>query len=165
MVKQYKDTKTPLENRQNWRTPPFVFNYYNKIHNFTLDAAADHDNHLCDSYWTEEDDCLVQDWHKKTFLNPPYSNISPFVYKAIEEAKKGNTTVMLIPSDTGVKYFSDLYDNCERIDFIVGRLAFISSLTGKPVAGNNKASMIVTFSREGLHRETKTDYILRDAMK
>ena len=44
--------------RMNWRTPTKLFEKLDREFSFKLDAAADHDNHLCDKYLTLAEDSL-----------------------------------------------------------------------------------------------------------
>ena len=48
--------------KKNWETPQKFFDALNEEFHFTLDAAASHENHKCENYYTEEQDGLVQDW-------------------------------------------------------------------------------------------------------
>ena len=48
-----------------WQTPHQLFNALNKIFNFSLDAAASDDHHLCDNYFTAEDSALTQSWSER----------------------------------------------------------------------------------------------------
>jgi hypothetical protein len=45
-------SRDPLSDKNSTRTPPDLFGKYNEIWKFTLDAAADHTNALCDQYAT-----------------------------------------------------------------------------------------------------------------
>jgi hypothetical protein len=64
------------------------------------------------------------DWGGSNYVNPPYSNKTPWIRKAIEQQKKGKLTVMLVPADTSTNWFHDLLvPNCE-IRFIKGRVSF-----------------------------------------
>ena len=92
-----------------WQTPKDLFDEYNKIYNFQLDAAATKENALCKNYFTKEDDALKQDWskYKNIWLNPPYSDISSFIKKSYEESLKGNNIVLLIPARTDISAFHD----------------------------------------------------------
>lgn len=59
-----------------WRTPTNLFNELNAKYHFTLDAAANDNNHLCEKYFTKEKDGIKASWEYETvFCNPPYSNI------------------------------------------------------------------------------------------
>lgn len=81
---------------------------------FYLDAAADKDNALCSYYLTEKDDSLNCDWESygAIFLNPPYSEIQPWINKSDEQCKKQlQPIVMLIPADTSVGWFNSALDS------------------------------------------------------
>lgn len=139
-------SNTPAELRDIWQTPKFIFDHYNARFNFTMDVCASHENKLVEhSYWTESDDSLSQNWCSVNWCNPPYSNITPWVMKAIDEMKRGCTTVMIIPADTSVQWFKLAFDNCTECHFIAGRISFIRADTGKPQGGNNKGSVVFVF--------------------
>lgn len=139
-------SNTPADIKDCWQTPKFVFDYYNNRFNFTMDVCASHSNTLVEnSYWTEADDSLNQNWCMVSWCNPPYGNIMPWVMKAIDESKQGVKTVMLIPADTSVKWFKLAFDSCTECHFISGRLSFINAETQKPVNGNNKGSVVFIF--------------------
>lgn len=134
---------TPKGIRDLWQTPKELFNSLNKEFNFTMDVAASHENTLVNgNYWTEKDDALSQNWRFVNWCNPPYSDIGPWVNKAILEHKQGCTTVMLVPSDTSVKWLKRAYRSCNEVRFISGRISFINAETQKPVSGNNKGSVL-----------------------
>lgn len=61
-------------------------------------------------------------WMKKNYVNPPYSEKIPWIKKAIEESKKGNKTVMLLPVDTSAVWFHDLILPNFEIHLFRGRL-------------------------------------------
>jgi DNA (cytosine-5)-methyltransferase 1 len=78
------------------------------------------------------------------WLNPPYSDITPFVKKAAAESANQIGTVMLVPADTSVGWFREAIETASEVRFITaGRLAFINPVTDKPVSGNNKGSMLI----------------------
>ncbi|MGL6296445.1 MAG: DNA N-6-adenine-methyltransferase, partial [Plesiomonas sp.] len=98
------------------------------------------------------------------WCNPPYSDISPWVQKAIEEAEKGVGTVMLLPVDMSVGWFKAARLSCTEVRVIIGgRIAFINANTQKPVKGNNKGSMFLIF-RPLILGAMQTTYVDRDAM-
>ena len=67
-----------------------------------------------------------------TFCNPPYSEISVWVQKAVNEAKKGKTVVLLIPSRTDTKWWHEYIMKAQEIRFIKGRLKFGGSKNSAP---------------------------------
>lgn len=146
----YGGSKTPADQRDLWRTPPALFACLNAEFCFQLDAAAAPHNALCRKFITTEQNTLETPWADYlsipgyVWLNPPYSDITPFVKKAATESANQIGTVMLVPSDTSVGWFKEAIQTASEVRFITaGRLAFINPVTGKPVSGNNKGSMLI----------------------
>lgn len=146
----YGGSKTPLDQRDLWRTPPALFASLDAEFCFQLDAAAAPHNALCLRFITAEQNTLETPWADYlsipgyVWLNPPYSNITPFVKKAATESANQIGTVMLVPADTSVGWFKEAIQTASEVRFITaGRLAFINPVTGKPVSGNNKGSMLI----------------------
>tara|TARA_R110000744_G_C18921429_1_gene511893 strand:+ start:44 stop:493 length:450 start_codon:yes stop_codon:yes gene_type:complete len=80
-------------------------------------------------------DGLLTEWKGNIYVNPPYSNIEPFIYKGINEIKNGNAKkiIYLIPIRSDTKYWHNLimpYAN--EIRFIKGRLNFNDSKSPAP---------------------------------
>ncbi len=146
----YGGSKTPLDQRDLWRTPPALFAALDAEFCFQLDAAAAPHNALCRNFITAEQNTLETPWADYlnvpgyVWLNPPYSDIMPFVKKAAAESANQIGTVMLVPADTSVGWFKEAIQTACEVRFITaGRLAFITPATGKPVSGNNKGSMLI----------------------
>lgn len=146
----YGGSKTPADQRDLWRTPPALFACLNAEFCFQLDAAAAQHNALCKKFITAEKNTLETSWADYlsipgyVWLNPPYSDITPFVKKAAAESSNQIGTVMLVPADTSVGWFKEAIQTASEVRFITaGRLAFINPVTGKPVSGNNKGSMLI----------------------
>lgn len=146
----YGGSKTPPDQRDLWRTPPALFAALNAEFCFQLDAAAAPHNALCRKFITAEQNTLETPWADYlnvpgyVWLNPPYSDITPFVKKAAAESANQIGTVMLVPADTSVGWFREAIQTASEVRFITaGRLAFINPVSGKPVSGNNKGSMLI----------------------
>ena len=69
-------------------------------------------------------DGLTIEWKDKTFVNPPYSCPAEWVYKGIEESKKGKTIVFLMRFDPTTKYFRALIENNAHLFYSGERLRF-----------------------------------------
>lgn len=146
----YGGSKTPLDQRDLWRTPPALFTSLDAEFCFQLDAAAAPHNALCRKFITAEQNTLETPWADYlripgyVWLNPPYSDITPFVKKAAAESTNQIGTVMLVPADTSVGWFKEAIQTASEVRFVTaGRLAFINPVTGKQVSGNNKGSMLI----------------------
>jgi len=66
-------------------TPPIVFETLNI--DFDLDVSAPPGGVPwipCKRYFTQEDNGLAQPWHGKVWMNPPYSQTTPWVHKFMD---------------------------------------------------------------------------------
>ncbi|EPN9710417.1 DNA N-6-adenine-methyltransferase, partial [Enterobacter hormaechei] len=81
----YTGSNTPADQRDLWRTPPAIFASLDAEFCFQLDAAAASHNALCRKFITAEQNTLETPWADYlnvpgyVWLNPPYSDITPFV--------------------------------------------------------------------------------------
>ena len=121
---------------EDYGTPPEVFDPLNEEFGFTLDVAASDRFHLCEKYFTIEEDGLEQSWEGHTcWCNPPYNvkDLWAFSKKAVMSAKiYGTTTVLYVPPKTDQKWWSflwNLYKNDPEMDidfrFQRGRTKFV----------------------------------------
>ncbi|PBO08783.1 phage N-6-adenine-methyltransferase [Aeromonas salmonicida] len=160
----YRGSTTPTDTRDMTQTPLYLFRALDLEFNFALDAAALPETALCQKYLTPDIDALSVDWgdfisplvrSPWAWLNPPYSNIAPWVNKAIEQQGLGIGTVMLVPQDTStawypgelaseVRHITGYRD--ERGKWHNGRVSFINKATGEEMKGNPKGSMFLIFA-------------------
>lgn len=170
--RRYKGSKTPTIFRDLWASPKEVVAWMEERYGkYDIDAAASIDNRVCEKFYSKHTNCLIRWWGKgkHVWLNPPYSDPSPFVTKAIEQMEHGNQIDMLLPADTSTAWFCDAQKNAAEVIFIVadvddescrsGRLSFTSGETGKPVDGNNKGSVIFIMRELKEGEQQKTHYI------
>lgn len=114
-------------------TPQAFFERLDAEFDFTLDPAATPENAKCKRYYTANEDGLIQPWIGVVFCNPPYGRvIGDWVRKAYEEAQKGSTVVMLIPSRTDTRWWHSWVMKAKEIRFIKGRLKFSGSNNSAP---------------------------------
>ena len=109
-----------INNDDNYATPPELYNELNKEFNFDFDPCPYNEGDIIN-------DGLKIDWGKSNFVNPPYSQKlkEQFIIKGIEEMKKGNVSVFLIPVSTSTKLFHDyIKPNANEIRFLKGRVKF-----------------------------------------
>lgn len=122
----------------NWATPIEVYRKLDEEFCFDFDP--------CPLQYGEippEKDGLLIPWGKRNFINPPYSRElkEKFVLRAIEESKKGNLCVLLLPVSTSTKLFHNhIAPNASEIRFWKGRISFLGVNTkgeytekGKPM--------------------------------
>ncbi len=134
--------------RDCWETPDWLFQKLDRLYHFTLDACANATNHKC-LVWHEGDGPPDPNthWWGRVFCNPPYSNISPWVEKAIREWPSCELIVMLLPSRTDQAWFHQLRQVAD-IHFIKGRIQFVPP-PGVKKSSNREASIIAVFKPFG----------------
>ncbi len=121
--------------KHTWETPQAFFDKLDSIYGFTLDACAEDETAKVDSYFTTEDDALIQDWEGIVWCNPPYGREQiKFINKGLEEHRKhGSTIVFLIPARPDTKVWQDvIFKNASQVCFIKGRLKFGNSKDSAP---------------------------------
>lgn len=123
-----------------WRTPDTIFWGINAMFGpLVLDLFADESNAKCETYYTAEDNALVQDWSARlaglggaAFANPPYSRASQHegqyitgMVHVIEHTmamrELGGRFVVLIKAATSETWWPEQADH---IAFIRGRIGF-----------------------------------------
>lgn len=112
--------KIHINNDNNYATPPDFYEELNKRFNFDFDPCPYNEGEILI-------DGLEVDWGKSNFVNPPYTQKlkEAFILKAIQEQKKGNSSVFLIPVSTSTKIFHDyILPNASKIEFVKGRIKF-----------------------------------------
>ena len=163
-------SNTPGYAKDRWETPEWLFYWLNKNYRFTIDLATSGSNSRLARYYTERQDAIRQKWSKDAlkggyapvgFLNPPYSNITPWINKIIDEKGQGFTTVMVMPTPNGESYYRPLFNHASKITYINGRVAFIAScdftrkmpngrraktLKGTALSGNTRGTCVVEFT-------------------
>lgn len=105
-----------------WATPAETFSALNSEFNFADDPCP-----LGGGV-----NGLMREWKSPCFVNPPYSEIGPWMEKAMIESKAGKTVVLLVPSRTDTRWWHDYAMKAREIRFIRGRLKFCGAKTGAP---------------------------------
>ena len=67
---------------------------------------------------------LEIEWKRLNYVNPPYPQLSEFVFKAIEEMTLAHYSIMLLPSKTDQDWFHALIERNLDILWIRKRLKF-----------------------------------------
>lgn len=156
----HQSSKTEAEHKDLWATPQeIVDGLLSYVENkglvpsglSKLDVCANKHNKKCERFITEQQDTLVTPWGEGNlcWLNPPYSNVQPFLNKAVAEAANGNYTVALLKNDCSTKWFHYAAKNAIAVVYIMlGRISFISAMTGETIKGNNFSSVTFIFGPE-----------------
>ena len=109
-----------------------VFAALHQRFRFTLDVAATSENAKVLRYFTPVDNGLDQSWRdERVWCNPPFSNIRPWVEKALE--REAAIAVLLLPAHrTEQGWWQDLIEPGRRtgeipVEFLRGRMRFIAA--------------------------------------
>lgn len=173
-------------NKDHYRTPKYVFKWLDQRFGwFDLDGCASYQNALCCHYIGEpapEDlddaentsiapDFLADDLFDKLleevverchaplriFVNPPYSNVTPYLKRAKALRDAGHLVVMLLNNDKSTQWYQNHVHQVanEVIDIVGGRINFLHPVSGEEVKGNSKGQMVVVFD------PTMDDFVMR----
>lgn len=169
--------------RDAWQTPKYFFDWLKmRFGWFDLDGCANAKNALTYRYIgeanTDDDeslsiapDFLADDlfdllldevaeagtFPLRIFVNPPYSDVKPFLQQAKRLRDAGHFVVMLLNNDKSTQWYQQHIHGVanEVIDITGGRIAFIHPVTKQEIKGNSKGQMVVVFD------PTMDDFIQR----
>lgn len=107
-----------------WYTPKTIID---SLGRFDLDPATSPEaikmNCSAMSFYTREDDGLMQKWHGRIWLNPPYSN--PLLQLFLKKMALHNRGIALIFSKVEAKWFHDIvFEYATAIKFLYDRIKF-----------------------------------------
>ena len=122
------------DNKPGYLTPQRIFDQCNAIWGpFDLDVAADSQNKLCREFFTEKTSGLLNEWHGKCWMNPPYSpkGLYDWCHKAWHAVHgfTGDTSIeavlvcALLPAKPEQEWWQ-FVDHSQHIQFIRGRVTF-----------------------------------------
>ncbi len=111
---------------EEWPTPQDFYDVLHKEFNFTLDPCATVENAKCGTFFTKEDNGILQDWGQNVvFCNPPYGKqMRAWAEKCHVAALGGATVVLLAHSRTDTRWFHDYVYGKAELRFVKGRLKF-----------------------------------------
>ena len=147
--------------RDDWMTPPEVFEPVHDFVGFDLDACAtDASVARLGQFITPEEDALAVSWSKRgsrVWCNPPYGRgIKDWFIKGAHEAANLEALVLLVYANTDTSYWHNQVAGClyaKKVVFIKPRVKFV--LPGESVrAGAPKGSALVFYSRHAQGRLT-----------
>ena len=138
--------KNRIPMKDDWETPKEFLKDLTEEYGKMFDPCPDkHDL----SKW----DGLKISWKKKNFINPPYSRKlkEAFIWKALEESKKGKLCVMLLPVSTSTMIFHEAIMPNAKVHFIRGRLKFSDLKT----SGQHDSMLVIFGNKQRSTRGSK----------
>lgn len=146
----------PEFDRDTWQTPLWLFYGASFLlgEEFTLDAFASDINHLCDHYYTKDQDSYNQSWQgQAVFCNPPYSkgNIEKCLRKCHEERRHTKGIAAILPFDICAWGKNYLWGQPGVSIFVLDkRIKFVNPLSGQDDGSPRNGTMIITFKNDDL---------------
>lgn len=109
-------TLSRISKSDDWSTPEELYADLNAKYHFNDDP--------CPLGGIALQDGLSREWGTSVFMNPPYSNPTPWVKKAYEESLRGKLVVGLLRCDTSTKWFHNWVWHKAELVFVKNRLHF-----------------------------------------
>ena len=111
-----------------WYTPPWIFERL-KLH-FDLDVCAPPGGVPwvpADAFYDKTADGLVQPWHGRVWMNPPYG---PGIDRWLAKFVGHKNGIALLPSRTDTNWFHRYTGRADLLCFLRGRIKFVD-IAGK----------------------------------
>lgn len=108
-----------------WETPDDIFDMLDP---FDVDPCAGQDTGIgTEANFTVEDDGLAQDWFGRVFVNPPFSQKTDWLQKAIDEQQNTECIYVLTPdsTDTISWWHGKIAPHADYIWFSEGRISYV----------------------------------------
>lgn len=126
------------ERGDEWYTPKWLVE---ALGEFDLDPAAPKRKHwTAQKCFTKEDNGLEKPWAGRVFMNPPYSDIDPWIYRLTEH---GNG-IALVFTRMGTRWMDQALCFSSGIFFLDGRVSFVD-IKGEASKPADTPSMLIAF--------------------
>ena len=118
-----------MKESDNWQTPIWLMNMFSGYHDPCPYGGYNTNRDDLEGEWE------VMDHYRGIYVNPPYSDVTPWIDKAIRTHKRNMAIgirvpiVMLLKHDSSTKWFAKLQEAGARFLMIQGRLTFQSDKT------------------------------------
>lgn len=142
-----------MSDRDTWLTPPSLLQ---QLGPFDLDPCTPPVMpwETASKRYTKDDDGLTKPWSGYVWLNPPFSNVRPWIERLAEH----DNGIALVPASTGCRYWQEtIFKRSAAWLFVAKRIRFMTATgeSGKFASGFYVA--IVAFGRHGLERIRMAD--------
>ena len=96
----------------------------NMLHTFYDPCPIDYDGNVDMSGLDVDWEVASLPYHNRIFVNPPYSNVTPWIERAIDAMQAGCEVYMLLKCDTSTEWFKMLHAAGAQFMFMNGRLKY-----------------------------------------
>jgi hypothetical protein len=140
-----------MSDRDTWLTPPDLLQ---QLGPFDLDPCTPlvMPWETAVKRYTPADDGLLQPWAGYVWMNPPFSNVRPWLEKLAEH----DNGIALVPASTGCRYWQEtIFPHAPAWLFVARRIKFLT-VTGEP--GKFASGIYVALVAFGEHAVKKLKY-------
>ncbi|MDR1200328.1 MAG: phage N-6-adenine-methyltransferase [Tannerellaceae bacterium] len=133
-----------MKENDEWYTPVEIIR---SLGEFNLDPASSPEafrlNQSARKIYTAQDNGLIQSWHGRVWLNPPYSN--PLLQDFLKKMAEHNRGIALVFSKIEAKWFHDIvFEYATAVKFLYNRIQFLKPDGTKGTQPRN-GSMLVAY--------------------
>jgi phage N-6-adenine-methyltransferase len=133
-----------MKENDEWYTPVEIIR---SLGEFDLDPASSPEafrlNQSAKKIYTAQDNGLIQSWHGRIWLNPPYSN--PLLQDFLKKMAEHNRGIALVFSKIEAKWFHDIvFEYAAAVKFLYNRIQFFKPDGTKGTQPRN-GSMLVAY--------------------
>ncbi len=133
-----------MKENDEWYTPNEIIH---SLGEFDLDPASSPEafrlNQSAKKIYTAQDNGLMQPWHGRVWLNPPYSN--PLLQDFLKRMAEHNRGIALVFSKIEAKWFHDIvFEYATAVKFLYNRIQFLKPGGTKGTQPRN-GSMLVAY--------------------
>lgn len=129
-----------------WYTPKSIFDAMGL--DFDLDPCAPSGGVPwvpAKQHYSLQDDGLIQPWHGRVWLNPPYGRETT---RWLEKMNQHRDGVALVFARTDCRWFHDYVSGATAINFLKGRIKFVDAYGVTGESGAGAGSMLVAWGEE-----------------
>lgn len=144
-----------IKDRDCWQTPKSILKVVRlafEKREIVTDPCTTHANPTgAKLFFTPEKDGLTHIWKTNAFVNPPYSNISPWLLAINESIEMGEIkeAIALLPAGSlGAKRSGLLSKKAQALCLWRSRIAFVNPITRKPQTGTSFTSAFLYWGED-----------------
>lgn len=118
----------PIVSTDDWYTPAWIFDAMGVT--FDIDVCAPPGGVPwipADTYFTENDDGLAQEWKGFVWCNPPYSDPTPW----LDRMREHGSGIILVRADLSSRAYYQAFETADFLHVLDGRLQFVNAHGGQ----------------------------------